>query len=67
MTGHRIDMLPLKVFVPSLEEVDSQGLQYWLFRFILEVRTKKGTEYAPNTLHIASPDLWNHETHPTKP
>ena len=39
------------VLIPSLMQLDCQGLQYWLTRFILEIRTKKGTEYTPNTLH----------------
>ncbi len=32
-------------------ELDKKDMQYWLCRFVLEVRTKKGTEYAPNTLY----------------
>ncbi|XP_064403277.1 zinc finger MYM-type protein 2-like [Halichondria panicea] len=39
------------VVVPSLMGLDKKEMQYWLCRFVLEVRTKKGTEYAPNTLY----------------
>ena len=38
--------------VPSLNQLHDKGLlQCWLIRFILEIRSKKGTEYTPNTLH----------------
>lgn len=37
--------------VPSLTELDKQGLQYWLSRFVMEIRNKKGKEYAPSSLH----------------
>ncbi len=30
------------VEIPPLEELDKQGLQYWLSRFLMEIRTKKG-------------------------
>lgn len=38
--------------VPPFDQLHDKGiLQCWLTRFILEVRSKKGTEYTPNTLH----------------
>lgn len=41
-----------KEIVPSFNQLHDKGLlQCWLTRFVLEVRSKKGTEYTPNTLH----------------
>ena len=38
--------------VPSLMQLTEKSLlQHWLTRLVLEIRTKKGTEYTPNTLH----------------
>jgi hypothetical protein len=39
--------------VPPLMELasDSERLQYWLSRFVMEIRTKKGITYNPNSLH----------------
>ena len=31
--------------------VDVHSMAYWLERFILEIRTKHGNEYNPNSLH----------------
>ena len=31
--------------------VDIDNLAYWLERFVLEIRTKQGNEYNPNSLH----------------
>ena len=31
--------------------VDIDNLAYWLERFVLEIRTKEGNEYNPNSLH----------------
>ena len=39
------------VEVPPLSQLDKQGLKYWLSRFVMEIRTKKGEKYAPNSLH----------------
>ena len=39
------------IFVPTLPELDNERLQYWLTFLILEVHTKNGSEYTPNTLH----------------
>ena len=39
------------VEIPPLAELDKKGLQYWLSLFLMGIRTKKGTEYAPNLLH----------------
>ena len=35
----------------NIEAIDNEQLQYWMNRFVLEVRKKDGAEYAPNTLH----------------
>ena len=40
-----------KVHIPPLTEMDANALQYWMTRFILEVRKKNGDEDPPNTLH----------------
>ena len=37
--------------VPTLEDMDSQNLSYWLIRFVLEVRRVNSEEYQPNTLY----------------
>ena len=39
--------------VPPLKELasDSEGLQYWMSRFVMEISTKKETAYNPNSLH----------------
>ena len=37
--------------IPGLTELQPKDLQHWLVRFILEVRKKDGSEFAPNTLH----------------
>ena len=34
-----------------LHELDEHALQYWMTRFILEVRKQKRDEYPLNTLH----------------
>ena len=47
------------VEIPPLAELDKKGLQYWLSRFLMEIRTKEGAEYAPNLLrHNYS--FWNY-------
>ena len=35
----------------DITALDNNGIQYWMSRFILEVRKKDGSEYPPNTLH----------------
>ena len=43
MTGLRIETL--------LNELNDKSiLEHWLIRFVLEIRSKKGSEYTPNTL-----------------
>ena len=37
--------------IPSLNSITLSDLQFWLVRFILEVRKKDGCEYPPDTLH----------------
>ena len=46
--------------VPSFMQLDRQDLQYWITRFILEVRKKDGMEYPPNTLHHIVCGLMHH-------
>ena len=41
-----------KEIVPPFDQLNDKSLlQCWLTRFVLKVRSKKGTEYTPNTLH----------------
>ena len=40
--------------------LNSEKLQYWLSRFVLEVRKKSGLEYPPNTLHHICCGLLRH-------
>ena len=35
----------------DITALDNNGIQYWMSRFVLEVRKKDGSEYPPNTLH----------------
>ena len=35
----------------DITALDNNGIQYWMSRFVLEVRKKDGSEYSPNTLH----------------
>ena len=37
--------------IPGLTKLQPKDLQHWLVRFILEVRKKDGSEFAPNSLH----------------
>jgi hypothetical protein len=37
--------------IPSIEDMSREQMQYWLTRFVLEVRKKSGDVYPPNTLH----------------
>ncbi len=46
--------------VPPFSELDKQGLQYWLSRFILEIRTKK--RHRVCSKHTASHCVWNYAT-----
>jgi len=48
------------VIKPSVELSNSE-LQYWLTRFVLEVRKKDGTDYPANSLHHTYV-LQHHET-----
>ena len=48
------------VEIPPLAELDKQGLQYWLSRFLMEIRTKKGAKYAPNSLHHIVSGIMRH-------
>ena len=37
--------------IAAVTEMQPIQLQYWLMRYVLEVRKKDGTEYPPNTLN----------------
>ena len=37
--------------IPQLEEMTKEDLDYWLSRFVLEVRKKNAKEFPPNSLH----------------
>ena len=50
----------VSVEVPPLSQLDKQGLKYWLSRFVMEVRTKKGEKYAPNSLHHILCEIMRH-------
>ena len=51
--------------VPPLPilSASTQDLQYWLIRFIHEVRKKNGLEYPPNTLHHIVSGIMHHIRH----
>ena len=44
----------------DISTLDGDKLQYWLSRFVLEVRKKSGLEYPPNTLHHICCGLLRH-------
>ena len=46
--------------IPNLTELNRRELQYWLTRFVLEVRKRDGSEFPPNTLHHISCGLMRH-------
>ena len=50
----------VSVEVPPLSQLDKQGLKYWLSPFVMEVRTKKGEKYAPNSLHHILCEVMRH-------
>ena len=53
-----------KEIVLSFDQLhDKSLLQCWLTRFVLEVRSKKGTEYTPNTLHHIVCGIMRHLRH----
>ena len=37
--------------IPQLNCISASDLQYWLTRFVLEIRKRDGSEYPPQTLH----------------
>ena len=43
-----------------IKAMDNKQLQYWLSRFVLEVRKGDGSEYPPNTLHHICCGLLRH-------
>jgi hypothetical protein len=41
------------VYIPEdICELSNESLNFWLQRFILEIRRKNGTDYPPNTLTL---------------
>lgn len=37
--------------IPDIIDMDKESMAFWMQRFVLEVRTQKGEEYAPKTLY----------------
>ena len=37
--------------IPIITDMTKEQMQYWLVRFVLEVRKKCGDVYRPNSLH----------------
>ena len=46
--------------VSAIETLSKSELQYWLQRFVLEVRKRGGTEFPPNSLHHNCSGLMRH-------
>ena len=46
---HRIDTTAVNI--PIIINMTKEQMQYWLVRFVLEVRKKGGDVYPPNSLH----------------
>ena len=46
---HRMDTTAANI--PIITDMTKEEMQYWLVRFVLEVRTKCGDVYPPNSLH----------------
>jgi len=55
---HRIQTT--EATIPTLTQMTKQHLNYWLTRFVLEVRKKCGNVYPPNTLHHIVMGLMRH-------
>ena len=46
--------------VPCMKEMNAEMLNYWLQRFVLEVRKQDGSEYPPRTLYYIACGLLRH-------
>ena len=53
--------------IPSIEDMSREQMQYWLTRFVLEVRKKSGDVYPPNTLHHIVVGIMRHVRWSGKP
>ncbi len=53
-SGASIDCKTCGDHIPSISKLSSCGLQYWLTRFVLEVRKKDGSEFPPKCDETAS-------------
>ena len=50
-TRYRNSVVDSEHVAEDITSLDNSKLQYWMSRFVLEVRKKDGSEYPPNTLH----------------
>ena len=57
---HRNSVEKNELVPEDITTLDCEQLQYWLSRFVLEVRKKSGLEYPPNTLHHIRCGLLRH-------
>ena len=57
---HRNSVEKNELVPEDITTLDCEQLQYWLSRFVLEVRKKSGLEYPPNTLHHICCGLLRH-------
>ena len=50
-SSYRNSIVDKEHIIEDITSLDNSTLQYWMSRFVLEIRKKDGTEYPPNTLH----------------
>ena len=55
------------VSIPTITGMTKEEMQYWLIRFVLEVRKKSGDVYPPNTLHHIVVGIMRHVRWPGQP
>ena len=46
--------------IPTITDMTTQQMQYWMTRFVLEVRKKSGEVYPPNSLHHITAGIMRH-------
>ena len=46
--------------IPTMTDMTTHEMQYWLTRFVLEVRKKSGEVYPPNSLHHITVGIMRH-------